>query len=198
MNEHAPSAGFSDAVSQSQAIFHAAMMALARPGIAQPLDIDVRPPAPLPAGLAALALALCDFETTIWLDEALSQTSEVADYLRFHSGARPVSDPAQAQFALIGAPMDLRPFTDFAQGTLDYPDRSTTLIIGVDSLASNPQFRLTGPGIDGTAGLGISPLPHDFAARIRANHLLFPRGVDLLFVAGDRIVGLPRSTKLEG
>ena len=129
MTQHAPHAGFSDAVAQSQAVFHAAMMALARPGLAQPLNVGVTPPAALTAGVAALALALCDFETTVWLDEALSRTSEVADYLRFHSGARFVKDPAQAQFALIGAPLALRPLADFAQGTLDYPDRSTTLIV---------------------------------------------------------------------
>ena len=198
MSQHAPFSGFSDAVSQSQAGFRAAMTALARPGLAQSLDIGVTPPAPLSAGVAALALALCDFETTLWLDDALSQTSDIFDYLRFHTGARIVKNPAQAQFALLGAPHGMPPLDEFAQGTLDYPDRSTTLICQVESLDAAHLARLTGPGIDGETTLAVAPLPADFLLRARANHALFPRGVDLLFVAGNRVVGLPRSTKLEG
>ena len=49
------------------------------------------------------------------------------------------------------------------------------------------------------ARLTIRPsgLPGDFLAMAQANHELFPRGVDILLVAGSQMVGLPRSTKLE-
>ena len=198
MSERAALTGFADAVGQSQAVFHAAMMALARPGIVQTLPAgDITPPPPLLPGVAALALTLCDFETTLWLDPAFSDGSGIADYLRFYSGARLVMDPLQAQFALVGAPLELSSFEVFAQGTLDYPDRSTTLILQVDSLDAASVASLTGPGVDGEASLCVTPLPMDFVVRARANHALFPRGVDMLFVAGDKLVGLPRSTKVE-
>jgi alpha-D-ribose 1-methylphosphonate 5-triphosphate synthase subunit PhnH len=42
----------------------------------------------------------------------------------------------------------------------------------------------------------VSPagLPEDFAAQRTANRAFFPRGVDIVLVAGLRIMALPRST----
>ncbi len=36
------------------------------------------------------------------------------------------------------------------------------------------------------------------AERRRRNHLMFPMGVDFFLVAGNDVVGLPRSTKVDG
>ena len=188
--------GFSHPVSQSQQTFHTAMMALARPGSIQTLAVTVEPPAPLSSSVAALALALCDFETTIWLDPALSTNDDIADYLRFYTGARVVASPAQANFALIGAPPSMPAFDEFALGTLDYPDCSTTLILQLDEIDTQPSWTLSGPGIREEASFSAHPLPDDFEARMQANRALFPRGVDLLLVAGTSLIGLPRSVSL--
>ena len=188
--------GFSQPVHQSQLAFHAAMMALARPGLPQALAPAAEPPAPMSAGVAGLAMALCDFETSIWLDRAFTQASDIADYLRFHTGARIVASPSEASFALIGAPGPMPRFDQFARGTLDYPDRSTTLILQLDRVMNEGRFALEGPGIEGRNTFDASPLPADFHERMKENRALFPRGVDILMIAGDAVIGLPRSSTL--
>jgi alpha-D-ribose 1-methylphosphonate 5-triphosphate synthase subunit PhnH len=57
--------GFADPVFQSQAVFTALMQAMARPGLRQTLADCLQPPAPLEAGIAAVALTLCDPDTPV-------------------------------------------------------------------------------------------------------------------------------------
>jgi alpha-D-ribose 1-methylphosphonate 5-triphosphate synthase subunit PhnH len=45
--------------------------------------------------------------------------------------------------------------------------------------------------------LHAAGLPGDFVARWAANHALFPRGVDLVLCAGERLAALPRSVAIE-
>jgi len=82
----------------------------------------------------------------------------------------------------------------FALGTPEYPDRSTTLIVQVETLTASDEIALSGPGIQGTSSLRAGALPQDFVARMQANRVLFPLGVDLLLVSGKDLVALPRST----
>ena len=145
--------------------------------------------------MAALLLTLCDFETPVWLDAALADSTGVRELLRFHTGARFVATPREAAFAAISDSLRMPPLADFAQGTADYPDRSTTLIIGVRSL-STQDWRLEGPGINGHVHFAAAPLPAGFAAQMRANRAAFPRGVDVLLVTEDAIAALPRSVVL--
>jgi alpha-D-ribose 1-methylphosphonate 5-triphosphate synthase subunit PhnH len=42
---------------------------------------------------------------------------------------------------------------------------------------------------------GLAPA---FWQALRRNHAMFPRGVDLILVAGTEILALPRTTFLEG
>jgi alpha-D-ribose 1-methylphosphonate 5-triphosphate synthase subunit PhnH len=58
------------------------------------------------------------------------------------------------------------------------------------------QFAAVGPGIDGTAVLAAPWALDGFAAAWQRNTELFPRGVDLLLVGSDSVVGLPRTTLL--
>lgn len=190
--------GFDDPVLASQRVFRAVMEALARPGTIEPLAADLRPPAPLTPELAAVALALSDHEAPLWLDAPLARAPAVADYLRFHAGAAIVAEPAAAAFALVADPARLPAFDAFALGTQDYPDRSATLVLAVETLSNAGGFLLRGPGIADCAALHAAPLPRDFAARAKANRALFPRGVDLIFVAPGRVAGLPRSTEIVG
>src|SRR5262245_1572955 len=89
---------FRDAVRESQAVFRLAMGALGSPGRAVALDTPLTPPVPLLAPAAALLLTLCDFETPVWLDPVLADSSGVPAFLRFHTGARLVTSPADAAF----------------------------------------------------------------------------------------------------
>jgi alpha-D-ribose 1-methylphosphonate 5-triphosphate synthase subunit PhnH len=186
------SAGFADPVFDAQGVFRAAMWALARPGRIEPVNAGLAPPAPLSPEAAALALALCDYETPICLDAALSAAPDVAQFLRFHTGAAIVEEPDAARFALIADPEAMIDFAAFAQGTPEFPDASTTLIVQVARFGTTG-FTLEGPGIKGAAGFGATPLPQDLTARMAANRALFPLGVDLLLAGPGGVAGLPRS-----
>jgi alpha-D-ribose 1-methylphosphonate 5-triphosphate synthase subunit PhnH len=190
--------GLEDPIFGAQCVFRCAMMAMARPGTLHRLQIGLEPPKPLSLAMGALALALCDFETTIWLDERLRSNRAVWPFLRFHTGAALVDDRAKATFALIGATDDLADLHGFPIGSMEYPDRSATLVLEVAHLRhGNGDLILSGPGIDGQTRLDAGPAIARLAACFRTNHELFPRGVDSIFVAGDTIAALPRSTRLE-
>lgn len=196
MDSVALAAGFADPVIESQGVFRAVMDALARPGTPMPLSAALAPPAPLTPGLAAVALTLADHEAPLWLDPPLAEAPAVAAFLRFHTGARIVADARAAAFALIADPARLPAFEAFALGEQAYPDRSTTLVLACARLGAEGGYTLEGPGIRESARLAAAPLPADFVARWRANGALFPRGVDLILTAGDRVVGLPRTTTI--
>jgi alpha-D-ribose 1-methylphosphonate 5-triphosphate synthase subunit PhnH len=155
--------GFASPVHDAQAAFRSVMMAMARPGTVRRIEAVPGAPGALEPAAAAVALALCDFETPVWLDPALAEDKGVTGFLAFHTGAPVTPAIEAAQFAFLPRGAELPELTAFAQGDLSYPDRSAT------------------------------DMPH----RLAANHALFPRGVDLLFVAGDRVAALPRSTMVE-
>jgi len=180
-----------DPAYESQASFRALMDCMARPGDIRSLK-GVEAPAPFAPATAALIKSLADYETPLWLDTAFAAEKKVADWIRFHTGAPIVRDPTGAAFALIADAAAMPPLAQFAQGTPEYPDRSTTLLVQIDDFAGTP-LTLRGPGIKTTHEFAASPLPADFAARMKDNRALFPRGVDLVLVAGHDIAALPRS-----
>lgn len=187
--------GFADPVAEAQDAFRAAMDALARP--AQPLAFAPTLAAPFEPAMAALALSLLDFEVTFWLAPSLDRNVAIGDYLRFHTGSRQVASPFEAGFALVDLTAGDRLDLDaFAQGTAEYPDRSTTAIVRCDGFAPQPGLTADGPGIAGQVPFGFSPMPAGFAGDWARNRAGFPLGVDLLLVAGGRLMGLPRSTRI--
>lgn len=186
--------GFARPVQDSQAVFRTVMMAMAMPGSIRDIPVAIDPPGALSPAATALALALCDFETPVWLDESLAADAAVAQYLRFHTGATLVAKAADAQFAFLAKGAELPSFDTFALGTLAYPDRSTTLVVEVETLSGDGGWRLTGPGIAGRTYLQAGPLPADLIDHLDENRSLFPRGIDLVFVCGGRLAALPRST----
>jgi alpha-D-ribose 1-methylphosphonate 5-triphosphate synthase subunit PhnH len=147
-------------------------------------------------GTAAIALTLFDHDTPVWLDGRMSATADVAKWLKFHTSAPVVADSSIASFALIGDPQSLPTLDRFAFGSNEYPDRSTTVVLQVESLTNGPAVELCGPGIDGTATLRASIQPHDLFERLAVNAALFPRGIDVVLVHDDSIVAIPRTTRL--
>ena len=189
--------GFAHRVFDAQASFRAIMDAMANPGRIETLSAAPDAPASLAPALAAAALTLIDQDTPVFLDRRLALDREIAASLSFHTGCRFVDDPASAIFALIGDPQNAPDLAEFAQGTLEYPDRSTTLLFQVERLDSEGPLRLAGPGIKGTRSLGAERLPSGFREQLGANRLRFPQGIDLLLCCGERLAGLPRSTRIE-
>lgn len=188
--------GFAEPVLDAQAAFRAVMDAMARPGTASPLARTAMPPAPLSATAATVALTLCDHDTPVWLDPALKGSAAVTAWLGFHTGAPLASTPAEAHFALVADTAALIALENFAQGSQDYPDRSATLILQVDSLDGGAPLRLEGPGIETAATLAPTPMPRHFVEQWRQNSGRFPRGVDLVLAAPQALACLPRTTRI--
>jgi alpha-D-ribose 1-methylphosphonate 5-triphosphate synthase subunit PhnH len=186
-------AAFADPVLSAQATFRAILNAMARPGSLQPLDVTLSPPRPMNKGATAVALTLCDQDTPVWLDVELRASASVCEWLGFHCGCPLVDDPAKAAFAFAGRPAKVPAFETFNIGTAEYPDRSTTIVLQVDTLLLEKGLVLSGPGIRDRAALSAAPLPGDMRDRLARNRSLFPHGVDLILATHDAIAALPRS-----
>jgi alpha-D-ribose 1-methylphosphonate 5-triphosphate synthase subunit PhnH len=190
--------GFADPVHSAQTVFRAVLEAMSRPGTIQAIGAKVTSPQPLSPAMAAVALTLCDQGTPVWLDAALCATPDVAAWLRFHCGTKIVEDAGAASFAFAADPRTLAAFDNFNLGSADYPDRSTTLVLRIDSFATGRVLTLEGPGIKSRQVLRADPLPDNFAERLWQNRELFPRGIDLVLASADEIAALPRSVRLVG
>jgi len=185
--------GFADLVKDSQSVFRTVMDALSRPGLKQPIHVDAAPPAPLSPEVAAIALTLADHDSPVWLDETLAASEAVVAWLKFHTGAPIVSDPREADFALVTGWATLPKLDAFGIGTDEYPDRSTTLVLAVEGF-DGADRTITGPGIQDTETLTIAGITGDFIAQWALNRELFPCGVDVVFAGAGQVVGLPRTT----
>ena len=189
-------AGFADTVLSAQTTFRSVMDAMARPGSVQRVAAVSGAPAGIMRGTAAIALTLFDHDTPVWLDSVLSETSDVGKWLKFHTGAPVIADSSICSVAIIGDARALPALDRFAFGSNEYPDRSTTLIVQVESLTQGAAFELRGPGIDGAAVLRATLQPADLFERLAINATLFPRGIDVVLVADDAVVAIPRTTRL--
>jgi alpha-D-ribose 1-methylphosphonate 5-triphosphate synthase subunit PhnH len=187
---------FPDPPRATQVVFRQLMDAMAHPGQVRQLALELAPPAPLGTATAALALTLLDYDTPFWLDPPLAAARELREWFKFHTGAPLTADWADAAFAFVADPARCPPFATFAQGSLEYPDRSTTLVLQVDGFGRGEPLELAGPGIAGTQRLCAAPLPDHFPARLAANRALFPRGIDLILASRDAVAALPRSIRV--
>lgn len=194
MNTATPLApGFDDPVHNSQQAFRAALDALARPGRIECLPgLPERVPG-LGAASAAIALALVDFETTVWLDDA---STTAAAFLRFHCGCAIVDEPHRANFAFAKGFDNLPSLDSFALGSDAAPQDSTTLIVEVEDLFSDGPLVLTGPGIERQHRLGVTGFDAGRIAERMALAELFPRGLDVFLTCGQRVSGLPRTSRI--
>ena len=183
--------GFAAPVLDAQASFRAVLEAMSRPGRIITLTARVPAPAPLNTAAAATLLTLADAETPVWSDAGPA----AAEWLGFHAGCPFTPRLDQARFVLAtGAAPAL---AALHPGTEEEPQASATLILQVEALLDGEGWRLTGPGIEAEHRLRVFGVPEDFVAQWRAQRARFPRGVDVLLCAGDRLAALPRSVTIE-
>lgn len=178
--------GFASPATDASHAFRNLMEAMARPGTIHTL-VGGAAPAPLSVAAATTVLTLCDADTPIWLAGRFD-TDALRAWIAFHTGA-PFSGPSNCSFAL-GHWADLAPLSAFPIGTPEYPDRSATLIVEVDTLC-NEGSSISGPGIRDQAALSLPD-----AQAFRDNHALFPLGLDFFLTSADRVAAMPRSTEV--
>jgi len=185
-------AGFSDPVHEAQNAFRSVLNALSRPGQRFALGRTVDGVA-LGAAMSHLLLALTDVDTPVWWQK---NDETVARWLRFHTGAPLAAESADAAFAVVLDAAALPPLDVFATGSIEFPERSATLLVEVTSLDTGPVLEWRGPGIRGTQLTRIAGLPEGFWTQWQSNHASFPQGVDIVFSCADVALGLPRTTRV--
>ncbi len=184
------SPGFADPVAGAQESFRAILEAMSRPGRVLRVGAVLVPPAPLDPATAAVLLTLADADTPLWHDAGAAAEA----WLRFHGGCPIVTAPAAARFVLAcGEPPRLGALD---AGTDEAPEASATLILQLRGLREGEGWRLRGPGIATEHRLLAEGAPAWFAAEWEAQRRGFPRGVDVILCAGDRVAALPRGIAL--
>ncbi|WP_085027016.1 phosphonate C-P lyase system protein PhnH [Ensifer aridi] len=186
---------FTDPVFEAQSVFRTLMDCFARPGTIGRLASAASPPSPLGRTSGAVALTLCDHDTPVWLSLALSK-SAVPQWIAFHTGAGMAEAKDEARFGFVETGGTVPGFDQFALGTQEYPDRSTTLVIEVEALKGGQPLVARGPGIKNEIVVAPKGLPDVFLDFWTANRAIFPRGVDLILTARDAVLCLPRTTRL--
>lgn len=184
------SPGFADPVLDAQACFRAVLDAMSRPGRVVSAGAALRPPAPLMPAAAALLLTLADADTPLWSDAGPNAEA----WLRFHCGAPFVTAPGEAAFVLASAAPPA--LAALATGSEEKPQHGATLVLQVAGLETRRGWRLTGPGIEHEHRLAVTGAPDGFLAAWAANRARFPRGVDVVLCADDRLAALPRSVTI--
>lgn len=189
--------GFADPVFDAQTVFRQLMEALARPGTINTIEAFAAPPEPLSPSVGAMAATLFDGDTKLWLDPRLAQRKELVGWLTFHTAAPIIEQAYDAQFAIVSSGAVLPSLESFAQGTQEYPDRSTTVILQTESLDGDTPLTLTGPGIKDRTVITPAGLPPHFCEQWAGNQSRFPRGVDMFLAAANGVIGLPRTTRIQ-
>ena len=130
--------------------------------------------------------------------QTLGRQPDVAQWLRFHTGAPIVRDAKDAAFAFVCRPgQRCRTSNRFALGTAEYPDRSTTLVLQVERLRRRRLVTLSGPGIAGRTRLRAHPAARPiFAARLQRQSRAVPARRRPAVRDEDAVAALPRSTRV--
>ncbi|ERN42901.1 phosphonate C-P lyase system protein PhnH [Rubidibacter lacunae KORDI 51-2] len=184
--------GFRDPVHDAQRTFRALLDALSRPGIPQTTVSPPHPPELTPS-CAAACLTLLDLETQVWLQPGTSEA--VRAWLVFHTGCRFTDVSQQSDFALITDASTLPNLDEFYWGSAEYPEASTSLLVQLPTMTGTHAVTLQGPGILETITIQ-SPLARPFWQQWQAMTQHYPLGLDLWWFAADRVLGLPRTARV--
>jgi alpha-D-ribose 1-methylphosphonate 5-triphosphate synthase subunit PhnH len=182
------------AETQARETFQALMGALSNPG-----RIFTLPGGALTTAESCVQIGrtLLDLETSFYTPDRILRTSLEQSGARFRT-------PASAAYLFLPdlalfEPMMLRQTLDIiaqaAVGTITDPDEGATLIIAGE-VGNGQRLQLVGPGIQHSHELYVDHLPIEFW-RLRADKIHYPLGIDIFLVAGNQIVGLPRTTTVE-
>ena len=197
-------AGFSDIALGSQSVFRSALEALSYPGRSVPLDVTFEAPKAAQASSSGLLLALLEPGARLWLSPSLVNT-DAATWIVFHTDCKITPHQHEADFAWIKNWDELLSLENFALGTDEYPDHSTTCVIDIAALsasaATTSSLTLTGPGIANTSTIEqLFTTPDQaqaFVGQWELNQASFPRGVDIFFATSTGLIGLPSTTRIQ-
>jgi alpha-D-ribose 1-methylphosphonate 5-triphosphate synthase subunit PhnH len=188
--------GFGDPVNDSQSTFRAVLDALSRPGTIHETPAPEGQVTPISPAMSAVILTLADYDTPLWLVGDLDRQDSRA-YFAFHCGV-PFQSGKAARFVAVRGIDNLPDLTELSLGTSEYPDRSATVVIDIDSFEpGGADVVLQGPGIKDHKQLALAGLTPAFWYMAIKNAGYYPLGLDFIFCVGNQLVALPRSTQIE-
>ncbi len=216
--------GFSENVHDSQAVFRTVLNAMSEPGTLHGLTGVqlVEESSTLFPTSYALALSLFDSSTRICLSPGVDD-KHVKNSLSFHSGCvfetvfkmtqstatkHANAKESSIDFFVLNADewFDYYAHGLISIGDLAYPEKSTTIILQVDSLSETrfsaaKNFRLSGPGIESHQDIFISSsndaCDAAFFESVQKNQTTFPLGLDFILCSREKIMALPRSVVIK-
>ncbi len=115
--------------------------------------------------------------------------------IRFHSGA-PLSATAQEVcFALFDEQLQAADLQALPHGTEISPEFGATVVVQLAELENGAALRLTGPGIESQRLIAprLPPALLDYLV----NRPQRPAGAGYLLTCGDRLLAIPRTTRVE-
>lgn len=198
-----------DRVHDTGRLFRELLQAFARPGHVRTIAGQAgKIAAPNASARMVRALAYTLLDGEVRFSVKLPQADGLAHDIQTYTFARQ-SEPDQADYIFAdGRIADAAWSETVRTGSLAAPERSGTVVLEVDELteeipaAAAGDFvllRLTGPGIETEKRIGVGGLAA-FWLRMRDRwNAEYPMGADMvLFTGSGQIVGLPRTTRVEG
>ncbi len=188
-----------DKVFDTQRVFRSLLDVMSRPGTLKPV---IPPLLPAPAGFsshtAAIAFTLLDEATTFGM---IPHNEAWGRYMQSNTGARK-EEPSRADYLILQGSAVWHEVECFYRGSLASPERSSTLIVNVETLTENGSgewdLSLRGPGIEEVAHIGLTGLRLQNLQAIMELNAEFPLGVDVILVdAAGMVCALPRSVRIE-
>lgn len=183
----------------SQRDFRLIMDGMARPGEVRVLDAGkLEPPSGFHGASALVAFCLLDSEVS---HHCSGFPADVSDYLRRNTSS-PETKVTEADFVFLADASRLADLAVVKTGELEYPELAATVVLQVTRLEGHPFegsliVTTSGPGVDGSRQFHVAGLDAPFLTLLRNINEEFPLGLDLILTAGEKIVCLPRSQRLE-
>ncbi|HBE9080540.1 phosphonate C-P lyase system protein PhnH [Serratia fonticola] len=187
-------AGFDQPIEQSQSAFRLILKALSEPGVIVEL-----PGCPtwgaLNAASTAVILTLADQETPLQLCSTLN-SEQVLTNIRFHTGAPLATRQEDIHLAVWDDQLRPTELSALPHGSEVSPEFGATLVVQIAALAGSHTLRLSGPGIEKQREIS-PPLPAALRAYLLERPQRFPLGLDIILTCGERLMALPRTTRVE-
>jgi len=140
--------------------------------------------------MIAVGETLLDLETSYFTVE-----TELSRLLSHTTARTQPIDRAEYIFYPNVTENDLEILATANLGSMLYPDQAATLILG-GTLGNGTTLQLSGPGIQGSNTVQVGNIPAGFWT-LRQKVQRYPLGWDIFVLDGDRVIGLPRSTRID-
>lgn len=184
-----------DFVFDSQRVFRSLLQAMANPGRIESIRREAETFTEDYGTLLALGCTLLDNEEKMFVEKNPILAESLHNLTLCREGML-----EEADYVFLSSEMNdgslAAVFEKVKHGTYADPQRSATLLVYCESVDGADEMVLSGPGVDGTLTVGVSPYVKKVIALRDAAHMEYPLGVELVFCdASGAMMAVPRLVK---